>query len=300
MVVRLHEPAARWVALKILFLCVVVALVAPCFGRAQPIQGPCIPDCPTIPFTATETVVLQIPPTCFVRVHYAHRSTCGNYYDVAILMVEVLSDDCNAMSMEQIMQGATGALMLANPMGFPVPVPGTCLESWRLVRGGCWRDDETNCLGDRQLKPCPGDACCVTKVKMCFGTQGQISVEGVGGFLQRACVPVPTTCRDVCDIEYVDYLDMFWNYRGAAVEAQPSTTGSVVVRATGHALDGLASATVAVVGMDGHQRRTVSAAVVRGTLEQSVDIGDLPDGLYRIVVLDGSRPLGRVTIAHRR
>ncbi len=147
----------------------------------------CLPDCDSSDFGATQTIILTLPSGCIVRVEYASRSACDIWNDVGIISIEYLFG-CDTVGIQQGVDETTEALLAENPMAFPMPDTNTCVFTWRVVRGACWKDS-VDCDDDTRLVPCFGEACCLSRYRICRDSLGVITVEQNG---------VPTTSGE-CD-----------------------------------------------------------------------------------------------------
>jgi len=158
--------------------------------------GTCVPDCPATPFGPSQFTVVTLPSGCQVLVEYAQRNACHIWWDVAIIKVTPLNAACAGLTISQIINQATTALLIQNPMGFP-PLPGQpCATNWRVIKGACWKEDQNPC-GDVALIPC-GEACCLQPYTVCVDSTGTRTVTSGPPVQIGQCDPQPG-CEFICD-----------------------------------------------------------------------------------------------------
>lgn len=158
----------------------------------------CLPDCPADSFGVSTKTVLELPGGCFVRVTWAKRVACNQFYDVSIQSIEPLTAECGGRPISILMSDATKALLQKNPMAFPPlpPVSGvTCATNWRVVKGACWKYSvECN---DTIAKPCDLTECCLTPYEVCVDSSGKRTVTPLGGGSEATCDSA-SGCVPVC------------------------------------------------------------------------------------------------------
>lgn len=175
------------------FLLSLAILTAPAVAQNP---GTCVPDCPETPFGSSMFAVVTLPGGCLVLVEYAQRNACHIWWDVAIIKVTPLNPLCNTLTISQIINQATTALLIQNPMGFP-PGPGQpCATNWRVIKGACWKSVENPC-GDVALEPC-GEACCLQPYTVCIDSAGVRTVTSGPPVQIGQCDPQPG-CEFICD-----------------------------------------------------------------------------------------------------
>jgi hypothetical protein len=161
---------------------------------------PCVPDCPNSPWGPVQTTILNIGGDCEVQVDYVTRYACSLYWDVQIVSYQFLGvGDCpfNINDPDAALEAILFELLRVNPMDFPEPGSGGCVNTWRAANGTCWRR-----AGDCYI-PCDNSGCCLTQYTICEGQDGDESIQKtavIGGGNQCPPSPDPNNpCENVCN-----------------------------------------------------------------------------------------------------
>jgi hypothetical protein len=153
-------------------------------------------DCPGDIFSTPRDTVIKITDSCWVKVTWSKRTACGVWSDLQIHSIMKLTSGCNGLNAADLMKKTTEALIIANPMGFPMPSPGNCVTTWRVTHAQCWKLD-TNACGDVRVIPC-GAGCCINRYRVCMSSTGVVTVTPNGSILTGQCIPT-ASCEFVCN-----------------------------------------------------------------------------------------------------
>lgn len=165
---------------------------------------PC--DCPDDFFGIEQTYIYTDPNGCQIVVHYRTRIACNTWFDLLITDMVWNPDDpnctaVNAMGLLALMEQVTQSLLVANPMGFPLPVDdGDCINRWRLLKGSCWRTVTSSIGPNTQtiFEACFEADCCFQPYTICRDCNELIYSEGPTEIPGDDCPPELEGCEKMC------------------------------------------------------------------------------------------------------
>jgi len=169
-------------SILVLAVCGLIGMIATTMGMRA--QGICKPDCDSVGFYFTYDMTIELPSGCWVRVTYSYRYACGNF-DVGIVSVEPRTPQCASMSLKDLLDQTSTALL--ENLWVPPLQPDSCTFV-RVIKGACWHY-ELNACGHQIALPCDSLVCCVTGYEVCMDSSWN----------RTATVTVPPTEKVVCD-----------------------------------------------------------------------------------------------------
>ncbi len=209
-----------------LFAVVATALLAFVLftGTAQATQPPCVPDCFQDPYGPAKTKIFEVTPGCFIKVTYHERFACGQFHDVAIVEITILSPfTCNFYNTSQFVEIVSRKLIAS----VPGPLPqDSCVQRYRITRGSCWRSDTTNPCGDTIMVPCPAPGCCIIRYEVCGDSLTGNRVRPMHISSPGGCPDTSQSspCRPACD------TSIAYGLRGTSnVNSDASQLGSLTI-----------------------------------------------------------------------
>ena len=123
----------------------------------------------------------------------------GDYVTFASAEVNSL---CSSLTATQLLDLATKQMYIDNPMGFPMPAPGTCRTDWRVSHAACWSWMFDN-YEFGQVAPCDYSVCCLTLYQICKTVSGALVVTQLTrtstGPTCMAHPDQPWSCEFICN-----------------------------------------------------------------------------------------------------
>ena len=204
-------------ALRVLFLCCLVAVALLPGATAQTSSEVCYPDCPGSTWGQGDHRIVVLPNGCKVTVDYMTRCACGVWNDVFVHSItpDPGDPDCaflQTLPLGQAVEMITQEMLEGSPFDFPPPcrddlAVGQCSTRWRVIKGSCWTRVSYPSSNEQYYIACSQTACCLKPYQVCRTECGRTvtpsSTQPPSGSCVGAKPPYPNPdisgpCEPVC------------------------------------------------------------------------------------------------------